>query len=99
MSAGNEYAEGRLRLVEDITFHETVHQYQVEVLGRPEESYRGHGPIFRDLCNRIGVMLGLAEVRTGKSRGTGGISPPALNGRSMSVPRAITWVPICSMGR
>ena len=32
-------------------------------------TYHGHGPKFRDQCNRIGAMLGLPPVRTGKARG------------------------------
>jgi hypothetical protein len=66
---GDEFAEGRFLLVIDILLHETCHQFQTEVLKRPEESYRGHGPVFRDQCNRIGAMLGLPDVRTAKARG------------------------------
>ena len=90
--SGDEYAEGRLRLVKDIAFHETVHQYDVEVLGKPEERVCGHGPVFRDECNRIGEALGLAQVRTGKARGSDRNSRAPPGGRSMSAPEAITWV-------
>ena len=67
--SGDEFAEGRLRLVLDIGWHETQHQFQFEVLGKPEQSYRGHGPVFRELCNRVGEKIGLPPVRTAKARG------------------------------
>jgi hypothetical protein len=60
---------GRFRLVADVFLHETVHQWQHEVLGDLEDGYHGHGPKFRDQCNRIGALLGLPPVRTSKARG------------------------------
>ena len=66
---GDQYAEGRFRLVADVFLHETVHQWQHEVLGDLEDGYHGHGPKFRDQCNRIGTLLGLPPVRTSKARG------------------------------
>ena len=53
----------------DVFLHETVHQWQHEVLGDLEDGYHGHGPKFRDQCNRIGALLGLPPVRTSKARG------------------------------
>lgn len=61
--------EGRFRFVADILLHEIIHQAQHEVLGAAEESYHGHGTVFRDTANRIGTELGLPPVRTNKKRG------------------------------
>jgi hypothetical protein len=66
---GDEFAEGRMRYVEDVLLHESVHQYCWEVLHDIEPSYKGHGPVFAGECNRIGEALGLAEVRPAKARG------------------------------
>lgn len=41
----------------------------MEITRKTEESYHGHGPTFRDACNRIGAILGLPLVRTSKKRG------------------------------
>jgi hypothetical protein len=48
---GARYAEGRFLFMADVLLHETVHQYHQEVMGETEESYKGHGPAFRDTCN------------------------------------------------
>lgn len=48
---GERYAEGRFLFVADVLLHETVHQYHQEVTGEAEDSYKGHGPAFRDSCN------------------------------------------------
>ena len=61
--------EGRVRFIQDVLLHEMVHQYQFEIINKPDASYGGHGPAFRDQCNRIGKILGLAKVRTCKMRG------------------------------
>jgi hypothetical protein len=66
---GPEHAEGRFLFVADVLLHESLHQWQHEVLGDLEGGYHGHGPKFRDQCNRIGAMLGLPPVRTSKARG------------------------------
>ena len=66
---GPEFAEGRLRFVLDVLLHESVHQYDDEVLHRPEGSYKGHGPVFAAECSRIGAILGLPPVRPAKARG------------------------------
>ena len=66
---GSEYAEGRYRYVADILLHEMIHQWQMEIVGDEEDSYHGHGPIFRDKANEIGRALGLPRVRTSKKRG------------------------------
>jgi hypothetical protein len=66
---GGQYAEGRFLFVADVFLHETVHQWQHEVLADLEDGYHGHGPKFRDQCNRIGALLGLPPVRTSKARG------------------------------
>lgn len=67
--SGAAFAEGRLRFAADVLLHEMVHQYHQEVTGVTEDSYSGHGPAFRDECNRIGALLGLPPVRTCKARG------------------------------
>jgi hypothetical protein len=67
--ADDKYAEGRFLFIADVFLHETVHQWQHEVLGDLEDGYHGHGPKFRDQCNRIGALLGLPPVRTSKARG------------------------------
>jgi hypothetical protein len=69
VKSGPEYAEGRFLLVADVLLHETIHQYHDEITGQAEKSYHGHGPAFRDECNRIGKELGLPPVRTAKARG------------------------------
>jgi hypothetical protein len=61
--------EGRYRFVTDILLHEMLHQFAQEVTGLQDKSYHGHGPAFRDECNRIGAMLGLPPVRICKKRG------------------------------
>jgi hypothetical protein len=66
---GDEFAEGRMRFVEDVLLHESVHQYCDEMLHTPENSYKGHGPTFAGECNRIGATLGLPPVRPAKARG------------------------------
>ncbi len=71
VSAGETFREGRARLIADVLLHETIHQYHDEITGHAERSYHGHGPAFRDECNRIGAILGLPPVRTAKARGAG----------------------------
>lgn len=66
---GEKFAEGRFKFVEDVLLHETIHQYQHEVLAKPEKSFKGHGSIFRDKCNEIGAKLDLSPVRVAKARG------------------------------
>jgi hypothetical protein len=67
--AGDEFLEGRFKFVADVLLHEMVHQYQIEVADQRENSYKGHGPLFRNLCNDIGGKLGLGTVRIAKARG------------------------------
>ena len=69
VKSGEEYAEGRFLLIADVLLHETIHQYHDELTGQVETGYHGHGPAFRDECNRIGRTLGLPPVRTSKARG------------------------------
>jgi len=42
-------------------------EYHDEVTGQVERGYHGHGPAFRDECNRIGKELDLPPVRTAKA--------------------------------
>lgn len=72
---GERFAEGRRRFVDDVLLHEMIHQWQFEVLGDAEPAYHGHGPIFRDVANMIGGVLGLSAVRDCKRRGTGANLP------------------------
>jgi hypothetical protein len=46
-----------------------IHLHCDEVIGEPETSYKGHGPVFAGECNRIGETLGLSRVRPAKKRG------------------------------
>lgn len=69
MLPGKEYEKGRFLFVADVALHETIHLWQDEVQGDLEDSYHGHGPLFRDKCNEIGEKLGLPPVRTCKKRG------------------------------
>jgi hypothetical protein len=69
MSRGSDDAQGRFRVVADVLLHEMIHQWHQEVTGETEASYHGHGPAFRDVCNRIGGLLGLDVVRDMKARG------------------------------
>jgi hypothetical protein len=73
--AGERFAEGRERFVDDVLIHEMIHQWQFEVLGDSEPAYHGHGPLFRDAANRIGAALGLPAVRDCKRRGSGATLP------------------------
>jgi len=66
---GDRFAEGRRLFADDILLHEMIHQWQFEVLGDGEPAYCGHGPLFRDVANRIGSVLGLPLVRDCKRRG------------------------------
>ena len=70
-----EYAEGRFLFIADVLLHEMVHQYQIEVSGDLEKSQHGHGPHFRDVCNRIGQTLRLPPARSHKKRGPDKDSP------------------------
>jgi hypothetical protein len=67
--SGEDFAEGRFRFIADVLLHEMIHQWQMEITRKTEESYHGHGPTFRDACNRIGAILGLPRVRNSKKRG------------------------------
>jgi len=69
LRSGDAYAEGRFRFVSDVLLHEMIHHYHQEVTGKRETAFHGHGPAFRDVCNRIGATLGLAPVRSSKKRG------------------------------
>jgi hypothetical protein len=68
MQHGTQDGQGIQRVVQDILLHETIHQYQLEILGTDERSYDGHGPLFRDTANAIGEPLGLPPVRASKVR-------------------------------
>jgi hypothetical protein len=60
----------RMAFIEDVLLHEMIHQHCHEILGRPEFSYNGHGPVFKSECNRIGAIMGLSPVRDCKARGS-----------------------------
>ena len=46
----------------DVLLHEMVHAWQEEIDGNGEDGYRGHGPRFAYMCNKIGAQLGLPPV-------------------------------------
>jgi hypothetical protein len=69
ISSKPEHAEGRLLFALDILLHEMIHQYHFELTGQAEQAYGGHGPAFRDVCNKIGEAMGLPKVRDCKARG------------------------------
>jgi hypothetical protein len=69
MVRGTRNPEGRFRFVADILLHEMIHQWQQEISGQTDDGYHGHGPAFRNQCIRIGAVIGLPPVRTGKKRG------------------------------
>jgi hypothetical protein len=54
--------EDRLRYLADNLLHEMMHVFldQQDVPRRDE--YKGHGPVFTDLCNAIGAKMGLPKV-------------------------------------
>jgi len=89
MRAGPEYAEGRLRFVEDVLLHESVHAYLYEVASHEEESYHGHGPYFADHANLIGADLDLPPVRSGKRRGADATRPSCAQWPHNVRPRAL----------
>jgi hypothetical protein len=69
-ASGSQDAEGLFLFAADILLHEMIHQWAQEITGETERSYHGHGPAFRDQCNRIGAVLGLPPVRCSKARGS-----------------------------
>jgi hypothetical protein len=56
-------AEGRLLFVCDVLLHEIIHQYHHEITGKTEDSYKGHGPHFRDTCNLMWNLAILIHLR------------------------------------
>lgn len=66
---GPAFLPGRMQFVDDVLLHEMIHQWQFEVRGDAEASYKGHGPVFAGECNRIGALLDLPPVRPAKQRG------------------------------
>jgi hypothetical protein len=50
------------RFALDVLLHEMVHAWQAEIDEDEENSYRGHGPKFAEMCTRIGKKLGLHAV-------------------------------------
>ena len=68
LQIGPEFTAGRLLFIEDVLLHEVIHLWQREGDGEVENSYRGHGPTFRDKCNEIGEALRLTPVGTKHQR-------------------------------
>jgi hypothetical protein len=66
----NGPAEGCFRFVADVLLHETIHQWQMEVIRNFERAYHGHGPQFTAKCNEIGQALGLPPVVTRNRKGS-----------------------------
>lgn len=46
----------------DVLLHEMIHAWQHEIDGQTEPGYRGHGPRFAAMCNKIGASMGLLPV-------------------------------------
>lgn len=61
---------GFLRFIKDILLHELTHSFCHLVRKDPETSYRGHGPVFTEECNRIGKALKREPVKHTKSKKT-----------------------------
>lgn len=66
MKKGSRDKEGCYLILADTLLHEMIHQYMQEIEENDETKFKGHGPIFRDHCNRIGTDFGFLEVRTAK---------------------------------
>jgi hypothetical protein len=66
MRPGDRFAKGRYLFVADVFLHESVHQFQHEVMNDLEPGCKGHGPRFADKCNAIGAVLGLPPVGLAK---------------------------------
>lgn len=77
---GSQNMTGLDRFLLDVFLHEVVHQYCFEVLGKPEEAEKGHGPVFADECTRIGALLGLPPV-----------GPARSSKRAAGVPSCAQW--------
>jgi hypothetical protein len=61
---------GRYLVAADVLMHECIHQLQMEITGRAEPAYHGHGPGFTARAVSIGAALGLPPV-VPRRRGTG----------------------------
>ena len=61
---GSEFKEGRILFILDVLIHEIIHLWQEEIVGETEDSYHGHGPLFRDKANEIGAAWELLFVGT-----------------------------------
>lgn len=72
---GDQHREGRLRFVADVVSHEMVHQWAMEIDGRTESSYHGHGPAFAERANEISRAWDLPTVVA--KRRSGGTEPRA----------------------
>ena len=63
---GAKVVEKGARYALDVLLHEMMHAYCFEILGvekdKTEKTYGWHGPKWAAQCNRVGRMLGLAEV-------------------------------------
>jgi hypothetical protein len=66
MREGEEFQEGRFRYAAGVLMHEMTHQWQFEIVGNTEDSYHGHGTVFRNKANEIGAKLGLGRVRANR---------------------------------
>lgn len=63
MKKGSRDQLGCFNVLEDTLLHEMIHQYMHEVECNFEDKFKGHGPLFRDHCNRIAEDLGFLLVR------------------------------------
>lgn len=60
--------EGLFRVVDDLFIHEVIHVNNDVVERCPERGHHGHGSRFAAWCNRIGMTMGIPEVRNSRAR-------------------------------
>jgi hypothetical protein len=70
LRGGEEFKEGRFLFTADVLLHEMIHHYNDEIAHENEAGWHGHGPKFRDECNRSGRASGWARCapRSGAAR-------------------------------
>lgn len=76
MKKGSRDQQGCFRVLEDTLLHEMIHQYMHEIEENFEDKFKGHGPYFRDHCNRIAEDLGFLQVRCANQKSKEEIEKP-----------------------
>lgn len=69
LNSSEKGGPGHQRYVDDVLLHEMMHAWCSGVHNTPELGHHGHGPYFAEQCNRVGAMLGLAQVRNSRATG------------------------------